>query len=262
VDSELPRLDIPDVVAAIPTPEHSATAHQSEAGFAEAPVAVERKPAESSPTMLHAAFEQRSPSGSKPTLGNAATRVTDRNSFARSATVDSNAQLRNLVILVALGTLGIGIALLWVASERRLENVAAPEPVELEPVTLPEPAASLSTAGEQSSDSLQTMATDSDDLGELIRGELPVQDEPVVLPARVALHGKAVGQKRLVIHPAQGLAGPHFSEPAKAPEKVPATRHTTPVSRTPAAPSAVRGQNEPEGLLDRVLLAMQREGRR
>jgi hypothetical protein len=166
--------------------------------------------------------------------------------FESDAVSDGDSQIRNLVIFVALGTLGLGVAMLWLASERRLRATAAPAPVPLTPLPID---------AEISAD---------DELGELIRGELPVEDEPVVLPSRIALHGEPVGQKRLVVHPPQALAGPHFGSPASTPEKAAAASESRPASPPvrPGSSSSIRSAKDTEGLLDRVLLAMQREGRR
>jgi len=160
------------------------------------------------------------------------------------ATAEEGSPVRTMVVLLALGTLGLGVALLWLASEKRVRGVWAPEPVEMPP-----PADAPAEEVE-------------DELGQLIRGDLPVEDEPVVLPSRIALHGQAVGQKRLILHPPQSLAGPHFAMPpgSSAPaEKVAAAG--PPVRPDPAS-SPIRSPRDTEGLLDRVLLAMQREGRR
>ncbi len=101
-----------------------------------------------------------------------------------------------------------------------------------------------------------------DPLQAIVRGELAIEEEPVVIPAQISLHGEATGQKRLIIHPPQPLAGPHF---AAAPSAVTASARTQampqPRKAAPAPRGPVRSQKDTEGLLDRVLLAMQREGR-
>jgi len=186
-------------------------------------------------------------------------RLTARAAFGRRSAVKNAAWetpaatgnetgVRGLVILLALGTLGLGVTLLWLASERRLRTAAAPEPVPV--ATLPEPD--------------EPVAEGLDSLQELLRAGASVEDEPVVLPSRISLHGEAVGQKRLIIHPPQALAGPHFgaaSTVAAKAESKSAARESEPVSsRAPASP--VRSAKDTEGLLDRVLLAMQREERR
>ncbi|QDT56639.1 hypothetical protein Pan44_46960 [Caulifigura coniformis] len=164
----------------------------------------------------------------------------------------SESNVRGLVILLALGTLGLGVTLLWLTSERRLRTAAAREPVPVIVSTLPE----LD----------EPVVEEVDRLEELLHGGVSIEDEPVVLPSRISLHGEAVGQKRLIVHPPQALAGPHFGAASTAAAKVeskaePAPRETAPVtSRPPASP--IRSAKDTEGLLDRVLLAMQREERR
>ncbi len=157
----------------------------------------------------------------------------------------TDTSVRTLVVLLALGTLGLGVALLWLASERRLRSASRPEPLHC---PAPQPAA---------------VEEPADDLSQLIRDELAIEDEPVVLPSRIALHGQAVGQKRLIVHPPQPLAGPHFA--AQQPATVTASAGKVSQSSPPAATPVNRPVQSPkdtEGLLDRVLLAMQREGRK
>jgi hypothetical protein len=230
------------------------------------------QPAEPTTTSVPPSFvtraEQQLPKESRRLPELAARRESAQKSRAQTAAFDPDAEVRNLVVLIALGTLGIGIALLWMASERRLKGVAAPEPVDLKPVPWPQSPPEEPTTVEQlkvveqPKQSERPPVVENDDLAQLIRGELPVLDEPVVLPARVALHGKAVGQKRLVIHPPQSLAGPHFGAAAPVEEKVAAARDSKPVASAAAPSSTARSSKDAEGLLDRVLLAMQREGRK
>lgn len=278
--SELPPLVTPSLGEVLPQPEAIATLKPAVESRQEAPPVSRMETVEPISTTIPAAFVAKA-DDEKPRESRRETEVfvprgRAQRSGVQAIAVDPDAEVRNLVILIALGTLGVGIALLWVASERRLKSVAAPEPVELKPAVVAEPAPLPPQVVEQATATEQPRIVEApkpverpkvvekDDLGELIRGELPVQDEPVVLPSRVALHGKAVGQKRLVIHPPQSLAGPHFGEAARSAEKVSTARETTPVSSAPAGVTSsapVRPAKEIEGLLDRVLLAMQREGR-
>ncbi|HVJ67268.1 MAG TPA: hypothetical protein VM510_04750 [Caulifigura sp.] len=173
----------------------------------------------------------------------------DQADFEAVTPAGAGVSIRSLVILLALGTLGLGIGLLWFASERRLRTFPQPVPVPVPTVDVAE--------------------TDRDSMAEfsqLVRGELEVEDEPVVLPAKISLHGQAVGQKRLIIHPPESLAGPHFTKAAASRDAETATTSrqipVTAGSSADVVQTPVRSRKDTEGLLDRVLLAMQREGRK
>jgi hypothetical protein len=111
-------------------------------------------------------------------------------------------------------------------------------------------------------------------LQRLINNALPIIEEPTLLPERADFHGEAVGRRRMRIDAEQNLSGPHFAAPQRAPQSVAVpeaagTANTrpkrdvppvdTPADEAPASSSrdAARG-----GLLDRVLVAMEREKRR
>src|SRR5690606_21190513 len=113
-----------------------------------------------------------------------------------------------------------------------------------------------------------------DTLNRLINNELPIIEEPTLLPDRAGFHGEAVGRRRLRIDAEQTLSGPHFAVPQQTPRPVAVpetagTANTRPnredsSAETPsgdAAASANRGTTQ-GGLLDRVLVAMEREKRR
>ena len=253
--AELPQLDLP--VAASPpavvvseSPVAAQGLRTPELPFVSPPTLVEAPSALVADSPETAAPAQPSRRAATPRVTTADHQVVDRWPVVskRTAAVNEDSSIRTLVIFVALGTLGLGIALLWLASERRFKSVERPAPI---PVPFAE----------------QSPVDTPDELAQLIRGELEIEDEPVVLPSRIALHGQAVGQKRLIVHPPEALAGPHFASSPAATEKARVTQSAIedgPVRRDSetSVKTPVRSARDTEGLLDRVLLAMQREGRK
>jgi hypothetical protein len=169
---------------------------------------------------------------------------------------DRSDQVLSYALLLA-GVLGIGTLYVWLRREAQLRlNARFAEQMALLPIV--EPPAEM----ENEVDNY---------FAELVGNEIEIIEEPLVLPDQLDLHGKAVGQQRLIIHPAQPLAGPHFtSTPAPVREavsssaggKIPSsTREVSPRPTQPVA-SASSGIECEAGLLERVLMRMQHEGRR
>lgn len=157
-------------------------------------------------------------------------------------------------VMLFVGLAGLGVAIAWVTPQRqqllsRIRNRL------------------LKSARSSQGAAVEAL---SDPFMELVNDRIPIDEEPVIFPDRLELHGTAVGQTRLIIHPAQPLAGPHFAQSAAAARE---TAHVheahlrepkfaESVSRSrPESPSRAAAAND-GGLLERVLLAMQREGRR
>jgi hypothetical protein len=111
-------------------------------------------------------------------------------------------------------------------------------------------------------------------LQRLINNALPIIEEPTLLPDRADFHGEAVGRRRLRLDAEQNLSGPHFAAPQKAPQPVAVpetagTANTRPKRDassvdTPAGDATASSNRDAAqgGLLDRVLVAMEREKRR
>jgi hypothetical protein len=108
-------------------------------------------------------------------------------------------------------------------------------------------------------------------ISDLVHNRLPIDEEPVELPARRPLHGRAVGESRLVLDAPQPLAGPHFSATSRSRSAEPVAKQAPEIPResigegggkAPEAPSRRVAGSTDGGLLERVLLAMDREGRR
>lgn len=121
---------------------------------------------------------------------------------------------------------------------------------------------------------IHTRTAGRETLSRLINNELPIIEEPTLLPESADFHGEAVGRRRLRIDAEQHLSGPHFaaaqqtSEPEAVPETA-GTANTRPNREDSSADgpsgdavaSSRRGTRQ-GGLLDRVLVAMEREKRR
>lgn len=121
-------------------------------------------------------------------------------------------------------------------------------------------------------------------LNRLIANSLPVIEEQISLPERVAFHGEAVGRRRIRIDAQHDAAGPHFSSAADAQHAPvvpagaamddhggePATGQSVRIDSAQQHPSSSVVENAPHGpkpntqngLLERVLVAMEREKRR
>ncbi|MBX3443620.1 MAG: hypothetical protein KF774_14530 [Planctomyces sp.] len=169
---------------------------------------------------------------------------------AAGAAVESTSVMSAFAMLMA-GSLGMAIAGVWLVSLVRLRvpRRAAGKPAEDRDIVA------------------ETAAADAEAFEDLVDNRLPIIEEPLQLPERLQFYGKAVGQARLIVHAAQPLAGPHFAAPkaAEAPLAVVATAETPVASadaneRQPVTGVTPRSKNE--GLLERVLIAMDREGRR
>jgi hypothetical protein len=111
-------------------------------------------------------------------------------------------------------------------------------------------------------------------LDRLINNALPIIEEPTPLPEGATYHGESVGRRRLRIDAEQTLTGPHFgaSQQISHPGAVPVSAGTA-TSRSeredfPTVPTEGQAEAPPQrtnaqgGLLDRVLVAMEREKRR
>jgi hypothetical protein len=188
-------------------------------------------------------------------------------------TAGVGADLRLLVGLGILGCTGLG-AWLWrqvlrTPVETRLQQYRPP----VAPATTTAPATSPPAVSKE-------VAA----LEDLVSDRLDLTEEALSLPEHIGLHGRAVGQYRQIFHPAHPLPGPHFTAPARSEptrESVFAGRQESSVNGPAASslptyrldpgprPGGSRGSTPAPladdaagGLLERVLLAMQREGRR
>jgi hypothetical protein len=121
---------------------------------------------------------------------------------------------------------------------------------------------------------IHSRTEDRSTLQRLINNALPIIEEPTLLPEGADFHGEAVGRRRLRIDAEQSLSGPHFAAPQRAPQSVAVpeaagTANTRPKREAPpvdtpagdATASSTRDAAQ-GGLLDRVLVAMERERRR
>jgi hypothetical protein len=156
-------------------------------------------------------------------------------------------------VLLLTGVVGIATLYFWLRREAQVRlNARFAEQMALLPVVEP-----------------LTVSHLDNFFADLVANQLEIVEEPLELPEHLDLHGKAIGQQRLIIHPAQPLAGPHFmSNPEPGPETVSASINSpSPAgqalsrSRRAASPVSAGPADEP-GLLERVLVRMQREGRR
>jgi hypothetical protein len=111
-------------------------------------------------------------------------------------------------------------------------------------------------------------------LDRLINNALPIIEEPTPLPERSNYFGEAVGRQRLRIDADQTLTGPHFaaaqqiSQPVAVPASAGTVNTRSKREDSPAGAAASDAETSPRrqtvqgGLLDRVLVAMEREKRR
>ncbi len=138
-------------------------------------------------------------------------------------------------------------------------------------------------------------------LDRLIENAMPIVEEQTLLPERMSYHGKEVGKRKLVIDQAHALTGPHYAVSAASAEETKSARTTVRSRSQSSSGAAVESRldqavqhvrkfrrDEPEktepaadasshvphtppsrpastpqtGLLDRVLLAMERERQR
>jgi hypothetical protein len=159
-------------------------------------------------------------------------------------------------VLLLAGIIGISTLYVWLRREAQLRrNARFAEQMAMLPFIEPPAAIEVDNF-----------------FADLVGNQIEIIEEPLVLPDQLDLHGKAVGQQRLIIHPAQPLAGPHFtSTPAPVRETVtaavgsatPSSAMTEPPPRpTRPTTSADSGFECEAGLLERVLMRMQNEGRR
>lgn len=158
---------------------------------------------------------------------------------------------RSLLVLAALA--GLGVLITWLRREARRRQKQPAQTKTVIPAAAEHP----------------PLAPVDSFLADLVHDRLEIVEEQPVLPDRLDLHGKSVGHLRLVIHPAQPLAGPHFAAaPAEVPKPVlsaiAASGEPESHGADPAPPRRPRHtvENHDGGLLERVLLAMHREERR
>jgi hypothetical protein len=158
--------------------------------------------------------------------------------------------------VLLLGAICFAVSLLWF----RLEDATGLPP------------AHGSEMGEESSRrSLSSRST----LDRLIENRLPIIEEVSLLPEDVEYHGEAVGKARIRLDASHPLAGPHFAVAAEQTlDGAPAVEQTKgsrgqqfridPVAAETTRPprnSGATTEQRRTGLLDRVLVAMEREKR-
>ncbi len=119
-------------------------------------------------------------------------------------------------------------------------------------------------------------------LDELIENRMPLLEEETRLPEGLAYFGQAIGRRRLILNQREALAGPHYAAAHEArPRTIDAAEQAVPVSKqsfsgeslrvdapvTSESSDTVAAEKGPKalprrGLLERVLVAMEREKRR
>lgn len=173
-----------------------------------------------------------------------------------TASIEPADQIVSYILLLA-GVVGIGTLYFWLRREAQLRlNARFAEQLALLPSVDPPAVSELDNF-----------------FADLVANQLEIVEEPLDLPQQLDLHGRAIGQQRLIIHPAQPLAGPHFTSSPSPVREAATASVSSPISSPPppiptfsrpmqAASPVDTGAGDEPGLLERVLVRMLQEGRR